>query len=144
MSESRLDVVRRLNAEPGEAVDLRTLAEDESLVQAMWEGDFLPDAEWVLAEDDHTGLGGSYRGPDGFRRALGDYLSAWERYVFIPERIIEAGDCVVVLARERGRTRTAGADVESEAGTVWRFDGAKVRRVESYLSHEKALRAAGG
>ena len=144
MPESRLDVVRRLNAEPGVAVDMKALVEDEVLVRAMWEGDFLPDAEWVLGEDDHTGLGGTYRGAEGFRRALGDYLAAWKRYAFIPERIIDAGDCVVVLARERGLTFTARTEMESEAGTVWWFDGDRVRRVEAYQSHEKALRAAAG
>jgi ketosteroid isomerase-like protein len=143
VSEADVEVVQRLNAEPGVGVDMKTLVADEELVAAMWEGDFLPDAEWVLAEDEHTGLGGSYRGVEGFRRAMSDWLSAWETYMFIPERIIDAGDCVIVLARDRGRSRTAGLEIESEAATVWWFEGGKVRRVEAWQSHERALRSAG-
>jgi ketosteroid isomerase-like protein len=144
VSRADLEVVERLNSRPGMGVDMKTLVAEEDLLRAMWDADFLPDAEWVLAEDEHTGLGGTYRGREGFRRAMEEWLSAWESYMFIPERIIDAGDCVVVLARERGKSRTAGVEVESEAATVWWLEAGKVRRVEAWQSHERALRSARG
>jgi ketosteroid isomerase-like protein len=142
VSRENLDLVRELNAEPGVGADMKAFVANEELVRMMWEGYFHADAAWVLAEDDHTGLAGEYHGPDEFRRGLGEYLEAWETYLWIPERFIGADDVVVVLARERGRSATAGVEMDHEAATVWWIRDGRVARVEAYQHHDKALRAA--
>jgi hypothetical protein len=49
----------------------------------------------------------------------------------------------VALAHEYGKARNGGSDIDLEVGMVWTFAAGKVARVESFRSHEQAVRAAG-
>jgi ketosteroid isomerase-like protein len=115
------------------------LREMESAVEPLTD----PEFKFVLAEPEFTGLGGVYEGHQGFVRAQQDWLSAWETYSNEPEEFIEVGDQVLVLAREGGRTKTGGVEVEILSATVWSFRHGKVLKVEAYQDRAKALEAAG-
>lgn len=100
-----------------------------------------PEFRFVLAEPEFTGLGGVYEGHEGYIRAMQDWLSAWESYSNEPEEFIQAGERVLVLARERGRTKTGGVEVEIRTASVWSFRRGKVLKVEAYQDRARALEA---
>ena len=57
--------------------------------------------------------------------------------------MIDAGERVVSLVRQVGKTKTGGVDVEASAAAVWTVRDGKLKRVEFHLDREAALRAAG-
>jgi ketosteroid isomerase-like protein len=102
-----------------------------------------PEFKFVLGEPEFTGLGGVYEGHKGFVKAQQEWLSVWENYSNEPEEFIEVDEQVLVLAREGGRTKTGGVEVEILSATVWSFRRGKVLRVEAYQDGAKALKAVG-
>jgi ketosteroid isomerase-like protein len=82
-------------------------------------------------------------GADGFREAWLDWTSPFESFQIEIERVIDAGDRVVSLVRQTGRTKTGGVEIEAAAAAVWTIRDGKLTRVEFHLDREKALQAAG-
>jgi ketosteroid isomerase-like protein len=82
-------------------------------------------------------------GFEGFRDAWVDWTSPFESFRIEIERVIDAGDCVVSLVRQAGKTKTGGVDIEAAAAAVWTIRDGKLTRVEFHLDREAALRAAG-
>ena len=56
---------------------------------------------------------------------------------------IDAGDRVVVIVRQRGRSKPTGVLVEMRFGQVWTTRGGRGIRMQMYASQEEALEAAG-
>jgi ketosteroid isomerase-like protein len=52
-------------------------------------------------------------------------------------------DQVLVLGTIHGRGRVSGMPVRGEFGHVWTFAGGRPRAIHAFLSHERALAAAG-
>jgi SnoaL-like domain len=89
------------------------------------------------------GGGRSYRGLDGFRRMWLDWLEPWATYHVQVEGVIEEGDRVAVLIRDRGRHRGSDAEVELLAGSVWTVRAGKITRVELYASRRDLFEVSG-
>jgi ketosteroid isomerase-like protein len=89
------------------------------------------------------GEGRFYRGLEGFRRMWLDWLEPWATYHVQVEAIIEEGDRVAVLIRDRGRHRDSDAEVELLAGSVWTVRAGKLARVEFYANREDLFAASG-
>lgn len=68
---------------------------------------------------------------------------AWESQTFEPERIIEAGDVIVVLWHETARIRDSDLEVESGTASLVKVDDGKVVELRGYMDPDEALRAAG-
>jgi ketosteroid isomerase-like protein len=85
----------------------------------------------------------TYSGIDGFREMWIDWLEPWEAYHVQIEEMIEVGESVVVLVRDRARRYGMDAEVELVAGSIWTFRDGKIARVEFYANREE-LRAAAG
>ena len=105
-----------------------------------------PDLECVMVAPDYVGPGGrlSYSGADGFVQAWREWIEAYERYTIDLEEIVEGTEGrVLILARQRGRTRTGGVEVEEQAGAVWTVREGKLTRMEFHLDPDTARRAAG-
>jgi uncharacterized protein len=98
-----------------------------------------PDVE--LIDPDLPG-GGTFRGPDGIRRFVQQWLDAFDELQIEVERLVPAGEKVVACLHQRG-TSTSGVPVEMRDGHVWTIADGGVTRVELYLTHEAALAAAG-
>lgn len=81
------------------------------------------------------------------REAVLDYWEevgeAWESQTFEPERIIEAGDVIVVLWHETARIRDSDLEVESGTASVIKVDDGKIVELRGYMDPDEALRAAG-
>jgi ketosteroid isomerase-like protein len=125
------------------AIDDETKLREVETAFARWAE---PDFEWVMVgpfyvRDQQQGFDG--RGLEDFRVAWGDWMTPYESYEIEPEEAIDAGDSVVLLVRQVGKTRTGGVEMENQgAAVVWVRDG-RMRRVEFHLDRDAAMRAAG-
>jgi ketosteroid isomerase-like protein len=128
---------------PDPDTDIANLIRDErvfaSTVEAL-EGLFHSDVESVPA---WRGTGTTYSGIDGFREMWIDWLQPWATYHVQVDEMIEAGDSVVVLVRDRGRRHDMDAEVELISGSVWNFRDGKIARVEFYGNREELREATG-
>ncbi len=85
-----------------------------------------------------------YRGPEGLVTFLERWFEPWEDYRIEPQEFIDAGDKVVVISRDFGRSKD-GFEVEQKTATVWTTrDGEPIAvRVQFFLDRDQALEAAG-
>jgi ketosteroid isomerase-like protein len=129
---------------PGADTDVARLFRDDSLFTATakaLEDRFHPDVESVPA---WRGPGApTYKGIDGFREMWIDWLEPWVGYRTQVDEMLEMGDRVVVLVRDRGRRDETDVDVELISGSVWTFRDGRIARVEFYRNREELREAAG-
>jgi hypothetical protein len=71
------------------------------------------------------------------------WLEPWATYRVQVEGVIEEGDRVVVLVRDRGRHHDSDIEVELLAGSVWTVRAGKVARVEFYANRQDLFEASG-
>jgi ketosteroid isomerase-like protein len=135
------DLVRALLPSP--EIDLARLVRDEEVFRATIEaagGVIDPEVE---ATAPWLGEGRCYRGLDGFRRMWLDWLEPWATYNVRVEGIVEEGDRVAVLIRDRGRPHDSSAEVELVAGSVWTVRNGKIARIEFYGTRADLFEATG-
>jgi ketosteroid isomerase-like protein len=129
---------------PDPDTDVANLFRDKRLftstIEAL-EGLLHPDLESVPA---WRGTGTTYSGIDGFREMWIDWLEPWATYHVLVDEMIEAGDSVVVLVRDRGRRHDTNMEVELISGSVWTFREGQIARVEFYANREELRAATGG
>jgi ketosteroid isomerase-like protein len=125
---------------PGPDTDIANLFRDERLFPSTVEALFQPDVESVPA---WRGAGITYSGIDGFREMWIDWLEPWATYCVRVDEMIEAGDLVVVLVRDRGRRHGMDVEVELISGSVWTFHDGKIARVEFYANRKELRQATG-
>jgi ketosteroid isomerase-like protein len=141
MSQENVELVRRQIGD----VDLaRVLRDDEAWAARLAEiaPHFKPNFEFVVlaAEGDRV----TGRGFDEFRVRFLDWIEPWDTYQPNIERVLDLGDRVVVLGRDRGRMRSTERDIEGPQGLVlYSFEAGKVACVEYYFDRDEGLRAAG-
>jgi ketosteroid isomerase-like protein len=68
---------------------------------------------------------------------------AWDRQRIEPERLIDAGDQVIVFQREYQRGRSSGLELVVETAAVIDVRDGRVVRIQGYMDRRAALRAAG-
>jgi ketosteroid isomerase-like protein len=104
-----------------------------------------PDFECVLVAPHYTGSGGriTFPGVEGFRDAWLEWTAPYETYAVEVEDMIDAGDRVVTLARQRATTRIGGVRMEEDTAAVWTVRDGKLAGVEFHLDRERAMKAAG-
>jgi ketosteroid isomerase-like protein len=102
------------------------------------------DPEVVLVQPPELpGGGGVYRGVDGLRRALDEWLDASDYIHAEAERFALGDEVVVATVRLRSRGRHTGIELDRRIGHIFRFRGERAVRWEVYWSPDEALRAAG-
>jgi ketosteroid isomerase-like protein len=144
-----LTIVSRRNVEllqammPGPDTDVANLFRDDSRFASTVDvlGDlFDPEVESVPA---WRGAGTTYSGIDGFREMWLDWLEPWVTYRVQVDEMIEMGDSVVVLVRDRGRRRGTDVEVELISGSVWTFSDGRITRVVFYANRQDIQEATG-
>jgi ketosteroid isomerase-like protein len=86
-----------------------------------------------------------YRGRDGWRRLIDEWLENFDEIRWDIERLIDAGDQVVALVHHRCRIKGTGVPIAQPLGAVFadfRQDG-KVGTAHFFLSWPEALETAG-
>ena len=125
-------------------------AESVELVRSSFEawraGDFekslsyyADDASWQTGSVDSA----VHCGPSGVARAVEEWIGAFEGYWLEADELIDAGDSVVLLAREGGVGRASGVRVEGTAAMVFTLRDRQIVSVRGYTDHAEALAAAG-
>ena len=86
----------------------------------------------------------TYRGDEGVRRFLDDWLEVWDDYDVGLDEILAAPDGrIVTLAWQRGKGRHSGLPMEMEWAQITTLRDGKVIRIDNYDERSKALEAAG-
>ena len=82
-------------------------------------------------------------GLDEMSRTLKEWLRSFEPITTVAERLIDAGDQVVIIAEWRGRGRASGVFTTWRYGAVWTLRDEKVTSIVSYTDPAAAIEAAG-
>jgi ketosteroid isomerase-like protein len=133
MSQENVEIVRRIY----EAVARRDVATPFHLYaeDIVWDL-----SNWRPAELDPMPV---YTGHEGVREAWRDRLSAWGEVDFEVEDLIEAGERVVAVIRDRQVGRSSGVPIEASHAAVWTLVDGKVTRLQVFDGRQQALEAAG-
>ena len=84
-----------------------------------------------------------YEGVDEARAFLREWIDAWEDWELELEALHDAGDKVLALVYQRGRSKESGMPVEMSFAQVWTLRDGKQARTEVYSERAEALKAAG-
>jgi ketosteroid isomerase-like protein len=84
-----------------------------------------------------------YEGIVGAESFLSDWSAAWDDWDVELGAFHDAGDKVVVLLRQRGRSKAAGMPVEMSFAMVWTVRDGRQMRMEMYSDPAEALKAVG-
>jgi ketosteroid isomerase-like protein len=98
-----------------------------------------PEVEWSAPED-----GTVYRGREGVRQRLEEWLQSFGDYRYDVQRIIDCGgDDVLVEAIEVGRGLMSGAEVRSTNYELLTIRDGMIVRIREFYDEGDALAAAG-
>jgi ketosteroid isomerase-like protein len=129
MSRENVEIVRRAAEEYNRAG-----------VEALH--DFLhPDVEFT--DDPRFPEAGVYRGREAVEAYFEEFLQQMAGHVLEVEEIVDAGDDVVAVVRERARGTSSDAEVEWRAAFVWTMRGGTAVKGRAYLDPSEALEAVG-
>jgi len=84
-----------------------------------------------------------YAGAEGANQFNAEWADAWDDWEFQPEEFIEAGERVVVIVTQRGRSKATGIPVEMRFAQVWTLRDGWGIRMQMFASVEEALEVAG-
>ena len=119
------------------------------LFEAMSEGDV---SAWFQGADadirvhprpEEPDAAEEYRGLDGLMEYLVNWFSQWDVYESEPLEMIDAGEHVLVVARERGRVESTGMEVVEDFCHSFVLRNGKVTEWHMYDSRAEALEAVG-
>ena len=135
MPEENLEIVRR---------SYRVF--NEGGFDAVMAGDmFAPEIVLDVSPAGIPGLG-TYDGYDGVKAFFDDWFGAFpfDEWEIELEELVDRGDRVVALCRQRGRGAGSGASVELEFGQVFELHDGKFTRIEIHLDRAQAASSAAG
>jgi ketosteroid isomerase-like protein len=84
-----------------------------------------------------------YEGAEGADRFLRDWISAWEDWDLHVQELHDAGDRVVAVVHQRGRSRSTGIVADMWLAMVWTFVNGEQTQMEMYSDAGEALKAVG-
>ena len=84
-----------------------------------------------------------YAGAEGANRFNAEWADAWDDWELELEDLIDAGDRVVAIVNQRGRSKATGIPVGMRFAQVWAFRDGQAIRMQMYASVEEALEVAG-
>ena len=83
------------------------------------------------------------RGREGMHAVVAMSRETWSELRFVPERFLDAHDCVVVFARLVAVGQESGVPIERETNHVWTIRDGRVTSMRVYRDRSEALEAAG-
>lgn len=84
-----------------------------------------------------------YEGLEGAQAFVDEWAAAWDDWTLDVEAYHDAGEKVVVLVRQRGRSKAAGMPVEMYFAQVFTLHNGNETRMDMYSDPNEALRATG-
>jgi ketosteroid isomerase-like protein len=127
MSQEKVEVVRKTLARLNRGEDVRDVLS--------------PDVVFEV----HVGPEpGEYRGIEAVVDYYRRYFGTWEGFRVVIDELRGLPDGrVFVAARDTGRGKASGVDVEMNVFQVWTFDEARVVAWQGFSTRDEALEAAG-
>jgi ketosteroid isomerase-like protein len=104
---------------------------------------FHPDFVWDMSTFRDWPERQTYAGLEGAREFMRDWWDAWEDWELEVEELLDAGESVVAILRQRGRSKATGLPTNMHFAMVWEFSGGKQVRMRMYASPDEALKATG-
>jgi ketosteroid isomerase-like protein len=89
------------------------------------------------------GIETEYPGVDGFREALSDWITPYERFRLEIDEVVVKDDRVVFLVRQVGTTKHGDVEIETPSGSVFEIEDGQIRRATFYID-QRLAREAGG
>lgn len=121
--------------------------ENVEIIRRGWErwvatGEFRADPECVW-DVSHLGWPDQqvYHGPEGAKQFLAEWADAWHDWELEAEEFVDAGERVVVIAEQRGRSKGSGIPLDMRFAQVWTVRDGRAIRMEMYASVDEALEA---
>ena len=102
-----------------------------------------PDFVWDMSKFRGWPEQQTYEGVEGARVFLNNWLEAWDDWEVDVEALHDAGDQVVAIVRQRGRSKTTGLHVDMAYGQVFTLRDGRFARMEMYADPVEALEAVG-
>jgi ketosteroid isomerase-like protein len=136
------ELLERLRA--GDAFGKGTVLDGPAGIEAMAEA--IRDRvhpEFVTLMTSESAAPPEWRGVEGFKEALSDWISPYETFRLEIEDVIIQEDKLIFLARQVATTRHAAVEVATESATIWWLEDGLIRQAVFYLDQKAALRAAG-
>ena len=84
-----------------------------------------------------------YAGPEGANQFNAEWAAAWDDWEMEPEEFIDAGERVLVILTQRGRSKATGIPVEMRFAQVWTLRDGQAIRMQMYANPADALEAVG-
>ena len=97
----------------------------------------------VCIPDVYPEGGQTFRGCQGLQRWIDTTREVWDEWRFELERLIDAGDRVVVLVRVVARGGSSGVSLDRQTAHIWTVEDRRLTRCEVYLDRSEAIAAAG-
>ena len=104
---------------------------------------FHPDAVWDMSTFAGWTERPIYRGPEEILEFHRQWLDMFDDWNFDVIDVLDAGDQVVGILRQRGHGKGSGALVEMTVAQVWTIRDGKFSRMQMYADPAEALRAVG-
>jgi ketosteroid isomerase-like protein len=86
---------------------------------------------------------GTFRGLDEIRALISEWRDQFEDFGFDPERLVDAGDRVVVFGHQHGRGRASGVDISESQVHVYTLRDGRILRWQMFHDPRLAFEAAG-
>jgi ketosteroid isomerase-like protein len=102
-----------------------------------------PDFAWDMSNFQGWPEHQVYEGIEGAEAFLSEWTAAWDDWEVDLEALHDAGDKVVALMRQRGRSKSAGMAVDMSFAQVWTLRDGKQARMEMFSESNEALKAVG-
>ena len=137
MSQENVDFVRGFYT-AGETMDREQLLDAlPGLIPQICD----PEIEWI--EDPARADSRVYHGHDGVLESFRRWLENFDEYSFTLEEVVDCGDDVFVVARERARGAASGATADAAIYQVITMREGKVLRVREFYDEAAGRLAAG-
>jgi ketosteroid isomerase-like protein len=101
----------------------------------------LCDPDVVVRDPQRTGT--TFKGPEGLRSFFEEWLENWEEYRTEPVEVTEVGDEMLVHARQTGKGKLSGIEIDQDLFVVVRMRDGKFVEYRLYTQREGALASMG-
>lgn len=85
----------------------------------------------------------TYEGIEGAREFIRTWTDAWDDWELEIERLHDAGDKVVAVLRQTGRSKSTGVEVDMTFAQVFTVEDGRQTRMQMYADPAEALEANG-
>jgi ketosteroid isomerase-like protein len=125
-------------------VELVRRAYEQFLATGRFVAEFAtPDFVWDMSHFRGWPEQQFYEGVEGAESFLEEWTAAWDDWELEVDELHDAGEKVVALLRQRGRSKATGMPVDMSLAQVWTIRDGKQARMDMYSDRAEALEDVG-